>query len=176
KNFGEKDTYLLFYVNEPSIIVGKNQNSVEEINTDYVDENNIKVVRRLSGGGAVYHDLGNLNFSFITKDDGDIFHDFQNFIQHVVVDLNKIGVPAELVGRNYLQIEGRKFSGNAQFSTKWRMFIHGTLMLDSELEHIVSALNVKKEKIESKGIKSIRSRVTNISEYLDEPITMDAFK
>lgn len=176
KNFGEKDTYLLFYVNEPSIIVGKNQNSVEEINTDYVDENNIKVVRRLSGGGAVYHDLGNLNFSFITKDDGDSFHDFQKFTQPVVEALNKIGVPAELVGRNDLQIEGRKFSGNAQFSTKGRMFSHGTLMLDSELEHIVSALNVKKEKIESKGIKSIRSRVTNISEYLDEPITMDAFK
>src|SRR5699024_3295584 len=139
-------------------------------------ENNIKVVRRLSGGGAVYHDLGNLNFSFITKDDGDSFHDFQKFTQPVVEAVNKIGVPAELVGRNDLQIDGRKFSGNAQFSTKGRMFSHGTLMLDSELEQIVSARNAKKEKIESKGIKSIRSRVTNISEYLDETITMDAFK
>src|SRR5690625_1036435 len=176
KNFGEKYTYLLFYVNEPSIIVGKNQNSVEEINTDYVDENNIKVVRRLSGGGAVYHDLGNLNFSFITKDDGDSFHNFAKFTEPVVQALNKIGVPAELVGRNDLQIEGRKFSGNAQFSTKGRMFSHGTLMLDSEIEHIVSALNVKKEKIESKGIKSIRSRVANISEYLDTPLSMEEFK
>src|SRR5699024_11923832 len=88
----------------------------------------------------------------------------------------KIGVTEELDGSNHLQIEGRKSSGNAQLSTKGRMFSHGTLMHDSELEHIVSALNVKKEKIESKGIKSIRSRVTNISEYLDEPITMDAFK
>src|SRR5699024_11007012 len=176
KNFGEKDTYLLFYVNEPSIIVGKNQNSVEEINTDYVDENNIKVVRRLSGGGAVYHDLGNLKCSFIKKDDGDSFHDFQKFTQPVVEALNKIGVPAEVVGRNDLQIEGRKFSGNAQFSTKGRMFSHGTIMLDSELEHIVSALNVKKEKIESKGIKSSGSRVTKTSEYMDERITMDACK
>src|SRR5690625_7435657 len=92
KNFGEKDTYLLFYVNEPSIIVGKNQNSVEEINTDYVDENNIKVVRRLSGGGAVYHDLGNLNFSFITKDDGDSFHDFQKFTQPVGEDIYNIAI------------------------------------------------------------------------------------
>src|SRR5699024_6401478 len=133
-------------VNEPSIIVGKNQNSVEEINTDYVEENNIKVIRRLSGGGAIYHDLGNLNFSFITKDDGDSFHDFQKFTQPVVEDLNIIGLPAELVDRNDVQIEGRKFSGNAQLSTKGRMFSHGTLMLDSELEHIVSALNVKKEK------------------------------
>lgn len=176
KNFGEEDTYLLFYVNEPSIIVGKNQNSVEEVNTEYVEENNIKVVRRLSGGGAVYHDLGNLNFSFITKDDGNSFHDFAKFTQPVVEALNNMGVPAELVGRNDLEIEGRKFSGNAQFSTKGRMFSHGTLMLDSELEHIISALNVKKEKIESKGIKSIRSRVTNIAEYLEEPLTMDAFK
>src|SRR5699024_5709496 len=103
----------------------------------------------------------------ITKDDGDSFHDFQKFTQPVVEALNKIGVPAELVGRNDLQIEGRKFSGNAQFSTKGRMFSHGTLMLDSELEHIVSALNVKKEKIESKGIRSIRIRFTNISESLD---------
>jgi lipoate-protein ligase A len=175
-NFGEEDTYLLFYINAPSIIVGRNQNSVEEINTDYVDANHIKVVRRLSGGGAVYHDLGNLNFSFITKDDGESFHNFSKFTEPVVQALNKIGVPAELVGRNDLLVEGRKFSGNAQFSTKGRMFSHGTLMLDSEIEHIVAALNVKKEKIESKGIKSIRSRVANISEYLADPLTMDAFK
>src|SRR5699024_9852101 len=136
QNFGEEDTYLLFYINAPSIIIGRNQNTVEEVNTDYVDDNHIKVVRRLSGGGAVYHDEGNLNFSFITKDDGDSFHNFAKFTEPVVQALNKIGVPAELVGRNDLQIEGRKFSGNAQFSTKGRMFSHGTLMLDSEIEHI----------------------------------------
>src|SRR5699024_9616449 len=88
----------------------------------------------------------------------------------------KLGVPAELIGRNDLLVEGRKISGNAQFSTKGRMFSHGTLMFDSEIEHVVSALNVKQEKIESKGIKSIRSRVANISEYLDEKITMEQFK
>src|SRR5699024_1914159 len=145
-------------------------------NTDYVDENNIKVVRRLSGGGAVYHDLGNLNFSFITKDDGDSFHDFQKFTQPVVEALNKIGVPAELVGRNDLQIEGRKFSGDVQFSTRGLLYSDGTVMLDSELVHIVTALNIKEEKIESNGIKTVRSRVTKITEYLDETITMDAFK
>jgi len=176
QHFGEKDTYLLFYINEPSIIIGKNQNSVEEINTEYVDKNNIKVVRRLSGGGAVYHDKGNLNFSFITKDDGDSFHNFAKFTEPVVKALNKMGVPAELIGRNDLLIEGRKFSGNAQFATKGRMFSHGTLMFDSEIEHVVAALNVKKEKIESKGIKSIRSRVANITEFLDEKISMDEFK
>ncbi|HLQ98346.1 MAG TPA: lipoate--protein ligase [Candidatus Dormibacteraeota bacterium] len=176
ENFGEKDTYLLFYVNKPSIIIGRNQNAVEEINTEYVDENGIQVVRRLSGGGAVYHDEQNLNFSFITKDDGDSFHNFAKFTQPVVEALNNIGVPAELIGRNDLLVKGRKISGNAQFSTKGRMFSHGTLMLDSEIENVVEALNVSKEKIESKGIKSIRSRVANISEFLEEKITMDEFK
>lgn len=176
KNFGEEDTYLLFYVNEPSIIIGKNQNTIEEVNTDYVEEHHIKVVRRLSGGGAVYHDEGNLNFSFITKDDGDSFHDFAKFTEPVVQALNKLDVPAELLGRNDLVIEGRKISGNAQFSTKGRMFSHGTLMLDSEIENVVSALNVNQEKIESKGIKSIRSRVANISEYLEGNVSMDEFK
>src|SRR5699024_7620369 len=151
-------------------------NTVEEINTDYVDEQGIKVVRRLSGGGAVYHDEGNLNFSFITKDDGDSFHNFAKFTEPVVQALNKMGVPAELQGRNDLVVNGRKISGNAMFSTKGRMFSHGTLMFDSEIEHVVSALNVKKEKIQSKGIKSIRSRVANITEFLDEKVTMDDFK
>ncbi|SES70242.1 lipoate-protein ligase A [Oceanobacillus limi] len=176
QNFGEKDTYLLFYINKPSIIIGRNQNTVEEINTDYVEDNGIKVVRRLSGGGAVYHDEQNLNFSFITKDDGESFHNFEKFTKPVVEALQKLGVPAELKGRNDLVADGRKISGNAMFSTKGRMFSHGTLMLDSEIENVVKALNVKKEKIESKGIKSIRSRVANISEFLDEKISMEDFK
>ncbi|WP_339228816.1 lipoate--protein ligase [Oceanobacillus sp. FSL K6-2867] len=176
ENFGEKDTYLLFYVNKPSIIIGRNQNTIEEINTDYVDDKGIKVVRRLSGGGAVYHDEQNLNFSFITKDDGNSFQNFAKFTKPMVDALNKLGVPAEMQGRNDLAVEGRKISGNAMFSTKGRMFSHGTLMLDSELEELTKALKVKKIKIESKGIKSIRSRVANIAEYLDEPITMNQFK
>lgn len=175
-NFGEDNTFLLFYVNGPSIIIGRNQNSVEEINTEYVDKNGIKVVRRLSGGGAVYHDEGNLNFSFITKDDGESFHNFAKFTKPVVEALNKIGVPAELVGRNDLEVNGRKISGNAMFATRGRMFSHGTLMLDSQIEHVVEALNVSKEKIESRGIKSIRSRVANINEFLEEKLTMDEFK
>lgn len=177
KNFGTEDTYLLFYINEPSIIIGKNQNTIEEINTNYVDEKGINVVRRLSGGGAVYHDLGNLNFSFITKDDGDSFHNFAKFTKPVTDALKKLGVQAELKGRNDIVAgDGRKISGNAQFSTRGRMFSHGTLMLDSEIENVVSALNVKMEKIQSKGIKSIRSRVANISEFMDEKISMEEFK
>ncbi|KOP81665.1 lipoate--protein ligase [Cytobacillus solani] len=176
KNLDINVTYLLFYINEPSIIIGKNQNTIEEINTEYVEGNGIHVVRRLSGGGAVYHDLGNLNFSFITKDDGESFHNFRKFTEPVVDALRKLGVNAELSGRNDLTVEGRKISGNAQFSTKGRMFSHGTLMLDSEIDSVVSALKVKKDKIESKGIKSIRSRVANISEFLKEKITIEEFR
>ncbi|MBT2729035.1 lipoate--protein ligase [Bacillus sp. ISL-75] len=176
KNLDINETYLLFYINEPSIIIGKNQNTIEEINTEYVEGNGIKVVRRLSGGGAVYHDLGNLNFSFITKDDGESFHNFRKFTEPVVAALKKLGVKAELSGRNDLEVGGRKISGNAQFSTKGRMFSHGTLMLNSEIENVVSALKVKKDKIESKGIKSVRSRVANISEFLTEKVEIDEFR
>jgi lipoate---protein ligase len=176
KNLDINETYLLFYINEPSIIIGKNQNTIEEINTEYVESNSIKVVRRLSGGGAVYHDLGNLNFSFITKDDGESFHNFRKFTEPVVVALKKLGVNAELSGRNDIEVGGRKISGNAQFSTKGRMFSHGTLMLNSEIENVVSALKVKKDKIESKGIKSVRSRVANISEFLTEKLEINEFR
>lgn len=172
----EEDSFLLFYINEPSIIIGKNQNTIEEIDTDFVERNGIKVVRRLSGGGAVYHDLGNLNYSFITKDDGESFRNFKRFTEPVVEALSKIGVKAELIGRNDLLVEGRKISGNAQFATQGRMFSHGTLMFDTEIDTVVSALKVRKDKIESKGIKSIRSRVANISEFLKEPMTIEEFR
>ncbi|MCP1491125.1 lipoate-protein ligase A [Peribacillus frigoritolerans] len=176
KHLNIDETYLLFYINRPSIIIGRNQNTIEEINSDYVDAKGITVVRRLSGGGAVYHDLGNLNFSFITKDDGDSFHNFKKFTQPVVETLEKLGIHAELSGRNDILAEGKKISGNAMFSTKGRMFSHGTLLFQSEMDHIVSALKVKKDKIESKGIKSIRSRVGNIADFLKEPMSVEKFR
>lgn len=168
--------YLLFYINEPSIIIGKNQNTAEEINAKYVEDNNLHVVRRLSGGGAVYHDLGNLNFSFIMKDDGQSFHNFKKFTEPVVTALRQMGVEAELTGRNDLQIGEKKISGNAQFQTRGKMFSHGTLLFDSEIENVVSALKVNAEKYVSKATKSIRSRVANISEYLKEPMTIEQFR
>ncbi|WP_042356533.1 lipoate--protein ligase [Bacillus rubiinfantis] len=176
KNLDINETYFLFYINEPSIIIGKNQNTIEEINTEYVESHGIHVVRRLSGGGAVYHDLGNLNYSFITKDDGESFHNFRKFTEPVIAALKKLGVNAQLSGRNDIEVEGRKISGNAQFSTKGRMFSHGTLLLNSEMENVASALKVKKEKIESKGIKSVRSRVANISEFLQKPMSIEEFR
>lgn len=176
RSLPDEDDYLLFYINEPSIIIGKNQNTVEEINAEYVKDNNLHVVRRLSGGGAVYHDLGNLNFSFIMKDDGGSFHNFKKFTEPVVRALRGLGVEAELTGRNDLQVGERKISGNAQFHTKGKMFSHGTLLFDSEIENVVSALKVNAEKYVSKSTKSIRSRVANISEFLQEPMTTEEFR
>ncbi len=172
----EKEDYLLFYINEPSIIIGRNQNTAEEINERVVRERGIHVVRRLSGGGAVYHDLGNLNFSFITRDDGRSFHNFRKFTEPVVQALRKLGVDAELSGRNDLQVGERKISGNAQFTSRGRMFSHGTLLFDSEVDAIVSALKVNPAKFESKATKSVRSRVANISEFLQRPMSLEDFK
>ncbi|MER2029262.1 MAG: lipoate--protein ligase [Solibacillus sp.] len=172
----EKDDYLLFYINQPSIIIGKNQNTIEEINTDYVEENGILVVRRLSGGGAVYHDLNNLNFSFLTKDDGNSFSNYKKFTQPVVDALAKLGVNSELSGRNDILAEGKKVSGNAQYSTRGRMFSHGTLMFNLDIDAVVNSLKVKQDKIESKGIKSVRSRVANIIDFLPEKITVEEFR
>ncbi|MBO0461080.1 MULTISPECIES: lipoate--protein ligase [Enterococcus] len=164
-----EEPILLFYINEPSIIIGRNQNTIEEINREYVEEHGIHVVRRLSGGGAVYHDFGNLNFSFIMPDDGDSFRDFAKVTKPIIQALHELGISgAELKGRNDLVIDGLKFSGNAMYATNGRMFAHGTIMFDSDIDEVVNALKVKKEKIESKGIKSIRSRVTNIKPFLPE--------
>ncbi|WP_058302533.1 lipoate--protein ligase [Gorillibacterium timonense] len=176
KNLPADSDYLLFYINEPSIIIGKNQNTMEEINTEYVDQEGLKVVRRLSGGGAVYHDLGNLNYSFITNDDGNSFHNFRKFTDPVVAALRKLGIEAELSGRNDIQIGERKISGNAQFTQKGRMFSHGTLLFNTELGKVASALRVNAEKFKSKAVKSVSSRVANITEFLDQPMTIEEFR
>ncbi|HJE80621.1 MAG TPA: lipoate--protein ligase [Enterococcus gallinarum] len=171
---------LLFYINEPSIIIGRNQNTIEEINKDYVDAHGIHVVRRFSGGGAVYHDFGNLNFSFIMPDEGNSFRDFEKLTKPIVQALHEMGVEgAQLKGRNDLVIDDMKFSGNAMYATNGRMFAHGTIMFDSDINEVVNALKVRKDKIESKGIKSIRSRVTNIKPFLPkdkQDMTTEAFR
>ena len=172
----ENENYLLFYINNPSIIIGKHQNTIEEINPEYCKRNNITVVRRISGGGAVYHDHGNLNFSFLSKHTNDSINNFRKFTQPVTDTLLKLGINAELSGRNDITVDGRKVSGNAQFTNTKSMFSHGTLLFNSNLDNVIDALNVKIAKIESKGIKSIRSRVANISEFLKTEINMEEFK
>jgi len=166
------DDYLLFYINAPSIIIGRNQNTIEEVDSRVVAERGITVVRRISGGGAVYHDLGNLNFSFMTPSVHGRFNRYELFTRPVVDVLQDLGVPAELGGRNDILAGGRKISGNAQFARPDRMFSHGTLLFDSNLDDVTAALIPRPGKVESKGVKSIRSRVANITEFLKEPITV----
>ncbi|MBF8149635.1 lipoate--protein ligase [Winogradskyella sp. F6397] len=176
RHFDTSTDYLLFYINEPSIIIGRNQNTLEEINQEYIEANNIHVVRRISGGGAVYHDLGNLNFSFITNHDGKSISNFKKFTAPVIKVLNDMGVAAELKGRNDILVDEKKISGTAQFSTGKRMISHGTLLFDTDMSEVAKALQVKMSKIQSKGHKSVRSRVANISEFLKTPISMADFK
>lgn len=166
----EAEDCLLFYVNDRAIIVGRNQNTIEEIDADVVRAQGITVVRRVSGGGAVYHDLGNLNFSFMTADVRGRFNRYDQFTRPVIDALQALGVPAELGGRNDILAGGRKISGNAQFALPTRMFSHGTLLLDSDLDAVTAALRPRPGKVESKGVKSIRSRVANISEFLAAPL------
>ena len=177
KSIAPKEEILLFYINQPSIIIGRNQNTIQEINVDYVKAHDIIVVRRLSGGGAVYHDLGNLNFSFIAPNSPGNFHNFRKFTQPVIKVLMKMGVPAELSGRNDILADGKKISGNAQYVSGPRMVSHGTLLWNTDLSVVGEALRVKQAKIESKGIKSVRSRVANITEFLPEnPPDIMAFR
>lgn len=178
KNFGEP--LLLFYYEEPCIIVGRNQNTMEEINQKYVDDNHIRVTRRLSGGGAVYQDLGNLCFSFVVDSDSEEFGDFKSFTQPIVDALHEMGATtAEVSGRNDILVDGKKFSGNAMYTRNGKTFSHGTLMLDVDLDVVTHALNVPEDKIKSKGIKSVRSRVTNLKPYLSkeyQSITVPEFR
>lgn len=167
--------YFMLWQNDNAIIIGKHQNTAEEVNEEYVRENGIKVVRRLSGGGAVYHDMGNINFTFIMNAEHAETMDLQSFCIPVIRALEKIGVHAEVNGRNDITIDGKKFSGNAQYRKEGRIMHHGTILFDSNLSVVAAALNVTKDKIESKGVKSVRSRVTNVKPYVPEEITLQQF-
>ena len=167
--------YVMLWQNDNAIIIGKNQNTLAEINESFVQENGIRVVRRLSGGGAVYHDMGNLNFTVIADAQGENL-DFGRFCALVVKALQKVGVRAEINGRNDMTIDGKKFSGNAQYLRQGRVMHHGTILFDSNASVLANALKVDEAKIQAKGVKSVRSRVTNVRPCLPVDMTLPQFR
>lgn len=168
--------YFMLWQNDNAIIVGKYQNTLSEINLEAVERRAIRVVRRLSGGGAVYHDMGNLNFTFITDAASGTALDMKLFCQPVVRTLAALGVHAEVNGRNDITIDGKKFSGNSQYLRQGRVMHHGTIMFNSDLSVVSEALQVDPTKFQTKGVRSVRSRVTNVADHLDRPVSLPEFR
>jgi len=169
------ENYILLWRNSPAIIIGRNQNAYAELDMDYVAENSIPVIRRLTGGGAVYHDLGNLNFTFITNG-ADGLADFKVFLKPITEYLCSIGLDAEFSGRNDILLKGMKISGNAQANYKSRVMLHGTLLFSVILSVLAKALKPNPLKLKAKGIGSVVSRVTNISEHLEREMRVEDLK
>ena len=167
--------YFYLWINNPAVIVGVNQNTLQEVNLAYTETNGVKVVRRLTGGGAVYHDSGNLCYTVIAPYD-ESENNYKKFTAPVIEYLNELGVKAEFSGRNDITVNGQKISGNAQTVYNKRIMHHGTIVFSSNMEGLTRSLNPSKLKVESKGIKSVRARVTNVSEHLKEKITIREFK
>lgn len=167
--------YLLLWQNDNTVVIGQNQNAEGEINRAFVEKHCINVVRRSTGGGAVYHDLGNLNYSFITDAESADRKTMLRFTQPVVAALKGLGLQAEASGRNDILIEGRKVSGTAQRLYKHRILHHGTLLFQTNSEMVAGALRVDPQKFRSKGAKSVRSRIGNIKDFLDCDMDIAAF-
>lgn len=166
----------VFYLwqNRPAVIVGLNQEVNTEVNIDYLNKNNIALVRRVTGGGAVYHDLGNLNYTIVGRSE-DLERDYPEYASILMKALQELGIPATLSGRNDILVDGKKVSGFAKRVCKNRLMVHGTLMYDVDLEVLPQALTPSASKLQSKGIASVRSRVANLREYLPEVADIQAF-
>lgn len=165
---GIREPMLFFYINDPSVIIGRHQNTEDEIDADFIRARGIQVVRRCSGGGAVYHDRGNLNYSLIRPGDRSAASDFSVLLVPILKALRSLGIPAELTGRNDLTLNGAKFSGNAYYHNRSGSVIHGTILLDSDLETLSAALRPHPEKLSAKGVRSVRSRVCCLRDMLPE--------
>lgn len=173
------DEAFMLWINKPSILIGKNQNTLSEINIDYIKENDIVVVRRLSGGGTVYNDLGNMNYTFITKrnlSDPQVKNGFERFALPVINALQSLGVDAVFTGRNDITIENKKFSGNAQYFQKEKLLHHGTLLYNCDMTKLSLALKSKPIKFVGKSVKSVGSRVTNILPHMDKEMDLLEFR
>jgi lipoate---protein ligase len=167
---------VMLWRSYPSIVVGKHQNTLGEINFEYVRKNNIPVIRRLSGGGTVFHDPGNINFTFIKKVNKENMIDFKSHVQPVIEFLNEhLQVPAEIGGKNDIRVNGLKISGNAEHIYKDKVLHHGTLLFNSDIEKLNLAIQVAENRFQSKAVKSNRSTVTNISSHIQEAISIEVF-
>lgn len=176
RNLDPRNDCMLLYINDPSVIIGRNQNPFQEINHAYVKEKGIRVVRRISGGGAVYHDHGNLNFSFLTAFGKKGLNDFRRLIEPILLTLESLGVRSERMEKNTIYVRDKKISGNAQYTNLSRMLSHGTLLYDADLRALEVALAATSDIVGSKGIASIKSPVTNISAHLEMPADISAFR
>ena len=166
---------LMLWQNEPTVVIGKNQNAYAELSLDVIRERGVHVARRITGGGAVYHDLGNVNFSLISTTKGRGGLDFAAFCQPMIEALATLGICAELSGRNDLLVDGKKFSGNAQHAFGDRVLHHGTLLFDSDLGVLSQVLLVDEEKLRAKAVRSVRSRVTNLRPHLAQDCDVRVF-
>lgn len=171
----KKESFIYLWINSPAVIVGTNQNTMQEVNLSYTEEKGIKTVRRLTGGGAVYHDLNNVCYTVIAPYNGEE-NTYKRFTSPVIEYLNSLGVKAEFAGRNDILVDGKKISGNAQTVKGGRIMHHGTLLFNTDMSVLEGALKPNKLKIESKGIKSVRARVTNILDVLPKKISVEEFK
>ncbi len=173
KNFSE-DVFII-YQNSPSVIVGKHQNALAEVDLVYLKENGIELVRRLSGGGAVYHDLGNLNFTFIRNGSPGAMVDFNGFTKPIIEFLETLGLRAGFGGHNSIMINGLKVSGNAEHIYRNRVLHHGTLLFNTNLERLEKCLYTNRERFTDRAVRSVRANVVNILSLLNEPISVELF-
>lgn len=168
----ENEIYLYLWQNKDTVVIGRNQNPWKECRCKVLESNGGKLARRLSGGGAVYHDLGNLNFTFVM--DKNIY-DLNRQLQVIIDAVKAMGINAEFSGRNDITIDGKKFSGNAYYFKKFAAYHHGTILVDTDFDKLINYLQVSKEKIISKGIESVRSRVINLKS-IDSEINIEDVK
>ncbi len=169
-----KDNWFFLWQNDNAVIIGKNQVALKEVDSRIANENGTKIVRRMTGGGAVYHDMGNINYSYIVNSE-DTGICFERYTKAVIDYLATLGVTAEFGGRNDILVDGKKVSGNAQHIASGRVLHHGTMLFNANLQYAGSVLTPESVKMQGKGVASVKSRITNISEYLKEPMTTPEF-
>lgn len=168
---------FMFWQSEPSVILGKHQNPVKEIDLDYVNDHHIPVIRRISGGGTVFHDLGNINYTLITRGEKqENLVDFKKFTFPVILFLKEFGMKARFEGKNNLTLGGKKFSGNSAHVFKKKVMHHGTLLFETNLGVLENVINPHQSGVKDKSIASVRASVTNISDHLKEKISPEGFK